>query len=303
MERRIRQSQLAMFRKCRRAWELEYIRGIELARAPGVTKGARDLGTLVHYLAETYYNGGDWRETLRARHDAVLAEGEWSGEWAEFFELANIMFEGYVDWLETTAADDGESIVMVEPQLETVVGDFHGDTVILTGKPDLVKYNDFTGQYILDDTKTVTRIDTVLVHAPQLLTYAMILKLEHGIDISIGRTNQLRKVKRTARANPPFYGRPSMFIGVDRLRHHWSQVNGQLDEMVKLMQYFEERGDSERTEYDRLFYPSPAPMNCIGCDFAAVCQTMDDGDHNYVIRNHYRPKPITVADGEVDASE
>lgn len=295
MIRRIRQSQLTQFRECRRKWSLEYVQGLELDRQPGQTKGARDLGTLVHKFAETYYAGGDWRETLQLEQLELKDLGAWSDEWLEHFTLAEIMFEGYVQWLASEAADAHKSVLFVEPQLEYPMGTFHGDEVILTGKPDLVLHDDIADIVEVVDTKTTGKMESAIIHGSQLKTYALLLKLVHGIDVGLGVTNQLRKVKRTARANPPFYQRAELFINEEMLRHHYSNIVGQLDEMVELMQYWEQEGMSDRTAYDRRFYPNPTALCPNRCDYLPICKALDAGGtgHEHIIRIHYRHKPET----------
>ena len=295
-ERRIRQSQLSKFRRCRRSWEMEYVRGLEIDRPADSTNGARDLGTTVHAFVERYYNNEDWRPL----HAELCATYSTSPEWQESLEMAGIMMEGYVQWVAETAADANEKVLLVEPQLEVEFGTYHGDTVILTGKPDAVKQDELTGLIIVEDTKTVANLDPVQLHGAQGKTYALMLKLIYDIDVDLFRTNQLRKVKRTARAKPPFYGRSEMFVNKEALRHQWSQINGQLSTMVELMQYHEAEGTSDRAEYDELFYPSPMATCSWDCDFLAVCKAMDDGSNfEYIIRNSYRHKPLTpAAEGE-----
>ena len=299
MIRRIRQSQLTQVRECRRKWELEYVRGLELARMPGETKGARDLGTLVHKLAEAYYKAEDWRAVLA--HERTLL-GDFP-EWNDHLNMAEIMFTGYIEWLANEAADNGLVPKMIEPNLEHSMGVFHGDEVILTGKPDLVVWNTMSEAFEVHDTKTTTKIESVIIHGAQLKSYALLLKLQHGIDVSMGVTNQLKKVKRTARATPPFYGRSTMVINTASLQHHAANIMGQLDEMVELMQYWEQEGDRNRAVYDTKFYPSPTMMCPTRCDYLAICKTMDAGlDHERVIQFNYRHKPETdfqeVADSE-----
>jgi hypothetical protein len=277
---------------------MEYVRGLELIRNPELSNGARDRGTIVHIGVAALYEGRDWRVALMeemVKHPA-------SPEWIEHFALAAIMLEGYEQWLAETAADANESVLLVEPQLEYEIGTFHGDTVIFTGRPDTVKHDDLTDQFIVEDTKTVQQIEPVMIHGFQGKSYALLLKLIYDMDVSIFRTNQLRKVKRTARAHPPFYGRAEMFINPEALRHHHQHLMGQLDTMVELMQYWERKGLSDRFEYDTLFYPTPQSTCSWDCDFLAVCKAMDDGSNfEYIIRNHYQPKPETPI--EVDASE
>jgi len=289
-ERRIRNSQVSKFRRCRRSWEMEYVRGLELSRDPEKSNGARDQGTIVHLGVAAIYEGRDWREALAVEQ----AQHPFSEEWAELFNLATIMLEGYDQWLAETAADANESVVLVEPQLEYEIGTFHGDTVIFTGRPDAVKHDDLSDQFIVEDTKTVGAIEQVMIHGFQGKSYALLLKMIYDMDVDRFRTNQLRKVKRTARAHPPFYGRSEMFLNKEALRHHHQHLVGQLDEMVKLMQYFERRGTSDRHEYDTMFYPNPVATCSWDCDFLAVCKAMDDGSNfEYIIRNSYQHKPET----------
>ncbi len=292
--RRIRYSQLAKFKRCRRSWQLEDVDGMELDRDPTQSKGSRSLGTLVHVGVEHLNNGLDWRAGLDAEKAKVEEAGGWSDDWYENFNMARIMLEGYEEWVATTGADANEQVLLVEPQLEANMGIIHGDEVILTGQPDAVKRDTLTGLVIVEDTKTVTTLDQVMIHGAQGLTYAMLLKLQHGIDVDVFRTNQLKKVKRSARAKPPFYGRPEMFVNKTRLRHHWSHVMGQLDEMVALVQSYEEGGYSDRTAYDRKFYPNPTKDCSWDCDFLPVCSLMDDGSHfEHALEIHYRKKPET----------
>lgn len=294
VERRIRYSQLSKFKRCRRSWLMEYVRGLELARDPEQTKGARDIGSIVHALIEAYYNGEDWRVALEALRINQAQRG-WSTDWADVFEMARIMMEGYVEWLSTEGADANESVVMVEPQLEAEIGVIRGDRIILTGKPDRVAYDELAETFIVEDTKTTNQIESVLIHGGQGLTYSMLLKMQHGIDVGLFRTNQLRKVKRTSRANPPFYGRAEMTVNPTMLRNHFHHVVGTLDTMVDLMQHWEKEEMSDPEAHHRLFYPNPTKECSWDCDFLAVCKTMDDGSNfEHAIRNYYRPKEVTA---------
>jgi hypothetical protein len=294
-ERNIRYSQIAKFRRCRRSWLLEYVQGLELDREAGTTKGARDLGTLVHKLAETYYSNEDWREQLSTEREILREDGHWSEEWGAHFELAQIMFEGYVQWLGNEGADASEKVLHVEPQLRMYFGNYHGDEVYLTGKPDLIKQNTITGVVFIDDTKTVQSLEDVQHHAPQGLTYAILAKDNFGLDVGAFRTNQLKKVKRTARAKPPFYSRPEMLITPEHLKNHHEQLEGQLDSMVEFVQQFEREGYSDRKAHNKIFYPNQAGTCSWDCDFLPVCKQMDNGSNfEHIIRSFYRRKSETT---------
>jgi hypothetical protein len=269
---------------------MEYVRAIELQRNPDQAMGARSQGTIIHVAVEALYTGGDWRAVL----DAEQATRPLDSEWTEQYALARIMMEGYEQWLAETAADANESVLLVEPQLEYEIGTFHGDTVIFTGKPDAVKYDELAEQIICEDTKTVQQIEPVMIHNFQGKSYALLLKLIYDMDVDRFRTNQLRKVKRTARAHPPFYGRSEMFLNKEALRHHHQHLLGQLDTMVEMMQYYERKGTSDRHEYDTMFYPNPVSTCSWDCDYLPICKAMDDGSNfEYIIRNSYQHKPET----------
>lgn len=290
--RRIRYSQFSKFKRCRRAWGLEYIQGLELDRAPGVTKGARDVGTLFHLGAEAYYKGGSWREALDGRQAELSEDEVWSKDWQDSFTLVRIMLEGYVDWVQRTGADAQEEVLHVEPQLEAEFAEVHGDLIILTGKPDLIVRDVLSDAITLVDTKTVQSLTQVQNHAGQGLTYALLAKMQLGVDVTLFRTNQARKVKRSATAKPPFYGRAEMVVTPKHLVTHRNHLLGQLDTMVALMQQWEEKGYSPREEHDRLFYPNPTATCDWDCDFLAPCKQMDNGSNfEHTIRSFYRHKP------------
>ncbi len=110
--------------------------------------------------------------------------------------------------------------------------------------------------------------------------------------MDVFRTTQLRKVKRSVRAKPPFYQRSELFVNTEMLRHHYYRLQAQVDTMVELMQYWERKGTSDRYEYDKLFYPNPTAQCAWDCDYKDVCASMDDGSHyEHLIETSYHIKP------------
>lgn len=292
-ERHIRYSQFASFKRCRRKWMLEYVQGLELDRAPGVTKGARDVGTLFHLGVEAYYKGDSWRIALDARQDELSEGAVFSSEWADSFNLVRIMLEGYVEWVRRTGVDTSEEVLHVEPQLSAEFAEVRGDLIILTGKPDLIVRDVLSDAVTLVDTKTVQSLTQVQNHAGQGLTYALLAKMQLDLDVTLFRTNQARKVKRTSTAKPPFYGRAEMVVTPKHLETHRNHLLGQLDTMVELMQQWEEKGYSPRQDHDQLFYPNQTATCDWECDYLPVCKQMDDGSNfEHTIRNYYRHKPV-----------
>ena len=67
VERRIRYSQLSKFKRCRRSWLME-VRAAWTGARPEQTKGARDIGSIVHALIgrTTTARTGAWRSKLCA---------------------------------------------------------------------------------------------------------------------------------------------------------------------------------------------------------------------------------------------
>lgn len=291
--RYFRQSSLSKFRRCRRSFEMEYVRNyLPISESEGQCLGARSLGHIVHKGVETHYTGGNFREVLDAEIGAKHLEETWSSEWADCYELAGIMLEGWEQWLAVTAADANEEVLFVEPDLEWEVGEFRGDLVVLTGHPDLVVHNTLNDLIIIDDTKTVTSFSQALIHGGQGLTYALMLKMIHGLDVGMFRTTQIKKVKRTARAKPPFYERSELFVNPQMLRTHWAQLQGQLDTMVEIVQRWEQEGDTDRVGYDKLVYHNPTKDCTWDCSYLAVCSSMDDGsNYQQLLDINYRPRP------------
>lgn len=277
----------------------EYVQGLELDRSAGFTKGARDIGTLFHLCAEAHYKGEPWAEALVDRQVELREANAWSQDWSDHFALVSIMMTGYVQWVAETGADAHEKVLHVEPQLEAPFAEVRGDLIILTGKPDLIVYNELSETNIVVDTKTVQNIEQVQHHSGQGLTYALLAKEALGLDIGLFRTNQARKVKRTATARPPFYGHAEMLVTPKHLATHRNHLLGALDSMVRLVQLWEQEGYSDRPSHDKSFYPTPTQTCAWDCDFLSVCKQMDDGSNfEHTIRSFYRKKPDNMTEVE-----
>lgn len=82
----------------------------------------------------------------------------------------------------------------------------------------------------------------------------------------------LRKVKRTAKATPPFYGRHEVCFNEEQLTNAWTHTALVLDRMVEALQTVE-KGEM----YHHIaMYPNPT-RDCIwDCSFLPLCPMMDD---------------------------
>lgn len=303
--RYIRQSALRSFKTCRRQTMLDYFQdgtGYEKAPDPEApASGGRDVGQLVHAGVEAYYSGRDPLSPIEAAREAFRSE-LWavpgtmiSPAWQDAFNLARIMVEGYVEWVAAEGADVGEETLGVEMPLEAEIGTFSGDLVILTGKLDRLVRDTVTGEYIIEDTKTVQAFDDLrwLRVADQLLTYNVLLRLqETPIKVNRARHNQIRKVKRTAAAKPPFYNRVEHPFNEVQVQNYWKGMIATIHDMVSCIQEIE-----ANPENHHVFAPPTATRDCTWrCSFLELCPMMSDGSHwQSALSDLYVRRPERVA--------
>lgn len=288
--RYIRMSEMKTWKRCRRKWALAYVRNLERKHED---VGAHTVGTFVHAGLEAYYTGLDWRRGVAEAFSASYVD-EATEAHRNAFDLAIIMLEGYFEWLATEGADVGLEVVAVEQQIEVPFGNFHGDDVVLTGRLDL-QVQDSLGRRMFMDHKTVTSFDQAgrqLQVDDQLLTYSMLLRMTTGEFIDGAIYNMLRKVKRTARSNPPFYQRQEFHFGVEQVRNHYRHVVAAISEMVAAAQVL----TSDPSAHHDIAYPNPTKDCSWDCPFLGVCAMHDDGsDLEGVLAEIYKLKEVPVA--------
>jgi hypothetical protein len=87
--------------------------------------------------------------------------------------------------------------------------------------------------------------------------------------------NMLRKVQRTARAKPPFYGRVDFTHGIIELRSFYTRVIGTVNDIMTTRQALDEGQD-----HHLVAYPTPSGRCSWDCEWRRVCPMFDDGsDH------------------------
>lgn len=95
--------------------------------------------------------------------------------------------------------------------------------------------------------------------------------------------NMLRKVKRTARAQPPFYARHTVQHNTEELRNHWRHLVGIALEIRRMTELLDAGGDPQL-----LAPPTPARDCRYSCEFFTICPLVDDGsDVESVIEFEY----------------
>jgi hypothetical protein len=197
-------------------------------------------------------------------------------------ELAGIMLDGYMQWVEETGADSDLEVYGAEEKIEVPLGD---TGFILRGKLDARALRRSTGARVFLEHKTVSNMVDLKKSAqtnPQFLGYELLEFLslrETGRDGERADgtlLNMLKKVKRTARAKPPFYERHEVHHNLEELRNHQRHI-------VSIGREIEAaRGRLDAGEPHHAVCPpssSGARPQCTWCSYKDVCLSgmFDDG--------------------------
>jgi len=82
----------------------------------------------------------------------------------------------------------------------------------------------------------------------------------------------LRKVKRTAKANPPFYQQLEVNHNIFTMRTFWTRLHGELNDIMQVKDALDAGVSHQQVAY-RHFTKDCAWK----CDFVDVCPLFDDG--------------------------
>ena len=287
---KIANSEIQAFKRCRRKWILTYV--YRLRQIVGGV-GALAVGNMFHFPLEHYYAepnrdpaAFDWKRHLDAYYQERLNDPAFphdkAPEMQAAYELAGLMLKGYFEWLQAEGSDAEIQIVSAEREVEVILGTVLGVEVHLIGKLDAEIIDRATGFRSFMDHKSVQNLkdlEKIIELNEQLRFYGLLQRLEaaqkqtgevqfaHG-----GVLNQARKVKRTASANPPFYGRAGVRHNEDVYRNFYTRVHGEVYEIVRLRQQLEAGVD-----HQQVAYPTPSRDCSWDCPFLALCPRMDDG--------------------------
>lgn len=283
--------ELQSFKACRRKWMLGSYRKLG-SKFPKIT-GAAPLGTRVHSaLSGIYVPDG-----MEPRDPFAIIVSDAEKDYAQIdpndehahrelqkeVEFARIMVEGYLEWLEETAADS--TLIITAPEARVVADPkFPGlENVRLLGKLDVRARKVRDGSRVFIDHKTVGNFTDpvkMLSMNPQMLQYHLIELLnliELDEDLDNVRTdgaifNMLRKVKRTATAKPPFYAREEQRFNREQVRSYWLDVF----ETAQQMKIVEDRlaaGEDHR----QVCPPTPSGDCSWKCSFYHACPMFNNG--------------------------
>jgi hypothetical protein len=289
-------SEIQTFKRCRRRWWLQYI--LKLVPIRPEKSGPAAIGTRIHTCVAYYYDlqvaGFDgvllgeygWSNDPLEMHDDLVQIDidEWPDQEEDILkdaDLSRAMLEGYFEWLEETGADDGIKPIAVEEEIEQEIEtpltctpvriraklDLRVECEGVNGEPEPM----FLDHKSVQEFKTPTRTLTL---DEQMLLYDWLLRWRD--DFAVGAIyNMLRKVKRTARANPPFFQRFTVRHSTQELRAFHNRLMGELEEMIRCRAALE-RGE----DHQIVAYPSPN-RNCgWDCVFFDVCNLFNRPDED-----------------------
>jgi hypothetical protein len=227
----VTQSELMSWKRDPRHWWLSYYRCLRKVRD---FPKAPTVGNLYHAGLEAYYRDKtDPLSVVQARAEAIITDTMPEALVEDLLasaELAGIMLEGYMEWVADTGADAHLTILGAEQKVEVRLT---GTPFVLRGKMDARVLDESTGLRAQLEHKSVQSFDQLVSYAQsnfQFLTYDLLAYLEaqavgdpdiktDGIILNMGR-----RVKRTARAKPPFYDRHVVRHNLQELRSHWKHV-------------------------------------------------------------------------------
>jgi hypothetical protein len=205
-------------------------------------------------------------------------------------ELCLIMVEGFIDWAAEEGLDAGWEIVSTERIVKAPPIDVSGTPVVLKGKLDQMIRREMDGALMMRDWKTTQTMTPVwLAFRPQLKMYLLLLALtEPDAQVGGGQFVLLKKVKRTARANPPFYLMEPLYVGPREMESFYISTLGTVKEMIRTVERLEAGEDH------RAVVPARPTRDCSWrCPFFKCCDMFDDGSdvEGYLAANYEAGDP------------
>lgn len=274
---RMSNSEIQTFKQCRRKWYLSYYR--RLKQRESELTGPLAFGSRVHDALDLHYTTGEllldvWEQLCSTDRTLYVASGRDLTEFENEAELGRIMLEGYLEWNAEEGIDADLEIVSTEERLSVPM---LGGTVELMAKLDMRIRRLSDGVRLFRDFKTAASFNDFIRTghmSEQMKTYMLIeaMQKDEAVRVEGGLFTLLKKVKRTAKAVPPFYQQLEIRHNVFTLRSFWSSINGVLTDMMKV-----------RTELDAgadpayVVYPTPGRDCTWKCQFFAICPMFDDG--------------------------
>lgn len=275
---KVSNSEMQTFKDCRRKWWLNYYRHL-MPKAKKVT-GPLALGTRIHAALDSHYSEGkdlleEYKRLLEV--DRITALTEWmdTTELDSEGELGRIMLEGYLDWNDAEGIDAELDMISTEEELTMPMFD---GTVELRGKIDMRVRRKADGVRMFRDFKTVGQSFTEYASTAhineQIMTYMLLEQYQNkdGERSEGGIFTLLKKVKRSARAVPPFYEQFEVRHNVFTLRAFWNRLHGTVQDLMNVKEALD-----DGVTHQFVAYPRPSRDCKWKCQFFAICPMFDDG--------------------------
>lgn len=289
----ISQSEIATWSRCPRQWYLKYYRGI--VPAEEAPTGNMQLGGRVHTALEGWYGYGlDPLAVLEVLYKIEMeARPDDAAELRKERDLADAMVGGYVEWAAAEGIDADSKVIATETDLQIPFP--ADDRVILRARLDAVRQM-ADGAWLWDDYKTSDTFETAETSElnPQMRFYSMMARLASQDQpdtppVLGGRIVTLRRVKRTSKAKPPFYGRHEFRFPPEVVTAEYLRVAKVVREIMDARQSFDwaaaQGGAPEEAAallditHGSMARPNLMPHDCAWrCPFSkGLCYMMDDG--------------------------
>jgi hypothetical protein len=295
-------SEVSVWQRCRRKWWLAVYRQLGLAQVDYM--GYRAIGGRVHRaLAAWYVPEGQERTDPREALERVIVE-DWtalaaqvrarpsygdseqtiadlSARFNDAVSLERAMIEGYVQWMAENGDDANLRVIAPETEMSAVIeGEVADEHVVFRARALLdVRLRRVTdGARLFEDHKTVGNFADkikLLRQDPQMLHYHLLefLNSSEGDERCDGALyNMLRRVKRTAKAKPPFYERVEVHHNSIEIDSYRRRLLGVARDIMRAERELAAGGDPLS-----IVYPHPTGDCSWDCDFYAICHMLDDG--------------------------
>ena len=272
-------SEIQVFKDCRRKWWLGYYRRLQ-PRQKQFT-GALALGSRVHEALDMHYSSG--QDLLEAHSQLVerdiaklVAEYRDTYDLEAEAELGRIMLEGYLEWMAAEGIDADLEMISTEEIIQMPL--FDGD-VVLQGKLDMRVRRKSDGVRMFRDFKTVGGSFSDFANQAQMneqiLTYMLLESAQNKNPEERsegGIFTMLKKVKRTANARPPFYEQIEVRHNQYTMRSFWQRIHGTISDLMSVKKNLDAGADP-----NFVAYPSPGKDCNWKCQFYTICPLIDDG--------------------------
>lgn len=243
--RLVSNSEVQTFKDCPRKWWITWYLGL----TPRKTElgGVRKTGDRIHIALAALYtpnaSHADCRDALedviRADELVAAATGQLTNTLKNQFDLERAMIEGYLEWITETGVDAQLEVLSSETYVEAPLVDTYGSIdspVKLIGKIDARVRDHNTGRVGFIDHKTAvgTHIPGLNLNEQKMHYHLLHWLAQDGTEqrLSFALWNVLKRVKRTAKANPPFFARHPVNVNHHQVANHLAMTTSTVADIL-----------------------------------------------------------------------